>query len=101
MEDLPNYTIKERLAIYEKALDIYNPKDKYTGIPIGLCAALDYAIRDIHQCLLDFDEILDILPEFQEIKPLNTLKAYWWDMRDRTVRIKALKTMINNTKNKL
>jgi len=93
------FTIKERLIIYEKALDIYKNTFK-ESVSLGLCYAMDTAIIKLYNKNLEYNELYKLLPEFYDIKPIN-VSSYWWAIGDSKSRIMALNTIISNTKNKL
>ena len=96
---------KERNAIYIEALVHFK---KYLIGPIGLCAAIYRAVRNLHP-----DSMSSLstyrqdhsnnanethkYPELDKFNPHNNERDYWFPISDKATRIKILETCIKET----
>jgi hypothetical protein len=108
-----NYTVEQKIAIYEKAKQFYlefgvtdyEKKGIPTGLPIGLCYCIISAVKILHnQYLCNHDIWHDkTWSEFMSHKPEGILDwfDFWWDEHDYIKRLGVLDAIINELKNKL
>lgn len=87
---------EQRNSIYKDVFLTYAKKRSYESL--GICWYLYKAILNRFGVHLEYEVILNILPEFAAERPINTKPdSYWWKLDDKAPRLKALKNMIAKT----
>jgi len=103
---LPVFTDRERLSIYKKALTKVEKDAKYSKKHNyrvdGICNILEDIVEIKLMSNIPHVHPSIIFPEFTNIKPKNiTLREYWWNRRNYTIRITKIKRMIKEVESKI
>lgn len=91
------YNKQQRQEIYITARFLFHTTHY---MYIGMCSAIQEAIRIIHGEYVYYSGLSEVLPEIEIIKPDCLISEYgfWWDRNDRDIRIEMFNKIIELTK---